>query len=210
MDIYLLNCARRCDVAQSLHSNSISLSLASGITFKHHASKPDRYRPSALPLPHGAGLPSSRVHMSLLPSSDASNVHTVIQSLSSLVSRKKDPREVVQQLRHLSVHPLPPPSFLRGTVLPALVWLRASKSGGEDNKAIRSFYQMVSALAAEGVVDDRDANAIFTQLRTGDLRDPFTPRQLAALRTYADVAARFPAAKGGCIDGQMGIRGKAQ
>ena len=127
------------------------------------------------------------------------SVHTVIQSLTTLVSRRKDPRAIVENLRSLSVHPVPPPSFLRGTVLPALQWLRGNKSGGEDNKAIRALYQLISSFAAQGVIDERDASAIFMQLRTGDMRDSFLPRQLDALRTFADVAARYPHAQGGAV-----------
>jgi hypothetical protein len=121
----------------------------------------------------------------------------VVASLHAMVQSKRvsaSPREVVEELRQLSLHP-PCPGVLPA-LLGALRQLRANKKAGEENKVIRAIYAAVAALAAADLLTDGDAAAVVSQLLSHDVRDDALPRQLAALQLAADLAGRFPGADG--------------
>ena len=104
------------------------------------------------------------------------------------------PREVVEALRALTLHP--PCNGLLPALLGALRQLRARSKAGEENKVIRAVYQYLSALAASGLLSEEDARGVIAELRSHDLKgdsDGATPRQLAALQLAAELVWRFPA-----------------
>jgi hypothetical protein len=118
----------------------------------------------------------------------------VVTSLKSLVgSRKNAAREIVEELRVLTLHPASPALF--DTLLAALHQLKANKKAGEENKVLRAAYQYLAQLAAAGALRPDEALTLMHQLLRVDARDELLPRQLAALQLVAQLAAHFPDAE---------------
>ena len=120
---------------------------------------------------------------------------SVVAALQAMVQSKRisaAPREVVEELRQLSMHP-PCPGALPA-LLGALRQLRANKKAGEENKIIRNIYQYISMLAGSGLLAESEAAGIVAQLLSVDMRDDVLSRQMAALQLVAELVGRFPGA----------------
>ena len=115
--------------------------------------------------------------------------------VTTLVTRRGEVRRVVEALRELSLYGALPPSLALRALIPALAWLRANKKAGEENKAVRAVYQALSATALQGGIE-RDVAEVAMRQLAADVGDDVVPRQLAALRLYAELAVRFPSVPG--------------
>jgi hypothetical protein len=122
---------------------------------------------------------------------------SVADSLATLVTRKRDIRAVVEELRALTQFDPPPAAVALRALLPISAWLHAKKAG-EEGKAVRAVHQFVSAAAVSGTLGAAVAEVVASQLLSTDLADDSLPRQLSALRTFAEVAVRYPALGGAC------------
>jgi hypothetical protein len=112
---------------------------------------------------------------------------SVADSLATLVTRKRDIRAVVEELRALTQFDPPPAAVALRALLPISAWLHAKKAG-EEGKAVRTVHQFVSAAAVSGTLGAAVAEVVASQLLSTDLADDSLPRQLSALRTFAEVA----------------------
>lgn len=85
----------------------------------------------------------------------------------------------------------PPVNGLLPALLGALRQLRAKKTAGEENKAIRAIYSYIETLAEQGMLTRQDASAIVQQLFTFDVKDDMLPRHVAAFQLGSELIARY-------------------
>jgi hypothetical protein len=125
---------------------------------------------------------------------DTRSAETLVSSIKALVGSKKNAaREIVEELRALSLHPPVPGLF--DTLLAALHSLKANKKAGEENKVLRATYQYLAQLAGVGGLAPDEAVTLMHQLLRVDARDELVPRQLAALQLLGELARSFPDAE---------------
>jgi hypothetical protein len=124
-------------------------------------------------------------------------VDAVLTTIRELVAKKRSARELVEVMRKLTLYTSPPVGPTMDVLLSVLQQLKTSKQSGEENKAIRAAYQIISATLASHSVEVVQGTLLMHQLRGIDLKDDLLPRKLAALLLFADLAGRFPDVEGG-------------
>jgi len=121
---------------------------------------------------------------------------SILFTIRELVARKRNARELVEILRTLTCYAPPATGPALDALLAVLQQLKTNKQAGEENKAIRTAYQCLSASISSHPVGTDQGTLIMHQLRSLDLKDDLLPRKLAAVILYANIAVRFPEAEG--------------